>query len=77
MIRKGFGDNVLLLPLPEDGNHIVFAFRDPGFEPRWRWIGEQAGAMRARYGLDGPERSLRDVGERGRSPCRADGRWPP
>jgi spermidine synthase len=54
MIRKGFGDNVLLLPLPDDGNHVVFAFRDPGFEPRWRWIAEQAGAMRARYGLDFP-----------------------
>jgi spermidine synthase len=52
MIRKAFGDNVLLLPLPDDGNHVVFAFRDAAFEPRWRWIGEQAKALGTRFGLD-------------------------
>ena len=52
MIRKAFGDNVLLLPLPDDGNHVVFAFRDAAFEPRWRWIAGQARAMGARHGLD-------------------------
>jgi spermidine synthase len=55
MIRAVFGDNVILLPIANDGNHVAFAFRDPAFEPRWRWIDEQAKAMRARYGLDFPE----------------------
>jgi len=52
MIRKAFGDNVLLLPLPDDGNQVVFAFRDAAFEPRWRWIAGQAKAMGARFDLD-------------------------
>jgi spermidine synthase len=55
MIRAVFGDNVILLPIADDGNHVAFAFRDPAFEPRWRWIDEQAKAMRARYGLEFPE----------------------
>jgi len=54
MIRTVFGDNVLLLPIQNDGNHVTFAFRNANFEPRWRWIGAQAKAMRARYGLDFP-----------------------
>jgi spermidine synthase len=48
------GDNMLVLPVEEDDNDIVFAFRDPTFEPRWRWIEGQVGAMRRRYGLDFP-----------------------
>jgi spermidine synthase len=55
LIREVFGDNVILLPIADDGNHVAFAFRDPAFEPRWRWIDEQAKAMRARYGLEFPE----------------------
>jgi hypothetical protein len=46
---------VILLPIADDGNHVAFAFRDPAFEPRWRWIDEQAKSMRARYGLDFPK----------------------
>jgi spermidine synthase len=54
MIRAPFGDNVVLIPVRDDGNHLAFAFRDASFEPRWRWIHDQARAMRARYGLDFP-----------------------
>ena len=54
MMRDVFDGNVILLPVAEDGNYVAFAFRDPAFEPRWRWIDEQARAMRARYGLDFP-----------------------
>jgi spermidine synthase len=55
MIRKVFDGNVILLPIADDGNYVAFAFRDPAFEPRWRWIDDQAKAMRARYGLDFPK----------------------
>lgn len=54
MIRNVFDGNVILLPIADDGNHVAFAFRDPAFEPRWRWMQTQAKAMRARYGLDFP-----------------------
>jgi len=55
MMRSVFGGNVILLPIADDGNYVAFAFRDPAFEPRWRWIDDQAKAMRARYGLDFPK----------------------
>jgi len=54
MIRQVFEGNVILLPIADDGNYVAFAFRDPAFEPRWRWMASQAKAMRARYGLDFP-----------------------
>lgn len=54
LIRAAFGDNVVLLPDKEDGNLVVFVFRDPNFEPRWRWMASEAPAMKARYGLDFP-----------------------
>lgn len=54
-IRDAFDGNVILLPLAEDGNYLAFAFRDPGFEPRWRWLDREAKALRARYGLDFPK----------------------
>jgi spermidine synthase len=53
-IRATFDDNVILVPVEDDGNHIAFAFRDARFEPRWRWMAAQARAMRERYGLDFP-----------------------
>ena len=55
MIRTVFDGNVILLPIADDGNYVAFAFRDPAFEPRWRWMDAQAKAMRARYGLDFPK----------------------
>ncbi|MEQ1519268.1 MAG: spermidine synthase [Usitatibacteraceae bacterium] len=54
MIDDVFDGNVVLLPIADDGNYLVFAFRDAGFEPRWRWIEGQAKAMQARFGLDFP-----------------------
>jgi spermidine synthase len=49
-----WGDNMLVLPVEEDDNDVVFAFHDPTFEPRWRWIQNQAEAMRRRYGIELP-----------------------
>lgn len=55
MIADGFDGNLIVLPIEDDGNYLVFAFRDAGFEPRWRWIEGQAAAMQKRYGLDFPK----------------------
>ena len=55
LIRTAFDDNVILLPVLGDGNHLAFAFPDAEYEPRWRWIKQAAKAMRARYGLEFPK----------------------
>lgn len=55
MIDSVFGGNVIMMPIENDGNYLVFAFRDSAFEPRWRWIENQTKAMRARFGLDFPK----------------------
>lgn len=54
LIRAAFGDNIVVMPDKEDGNLVVFVFRDAAFEPRWRWMAAEAPAMKARYGLDFP-----------------------
>ncbi len=51
-IEAAFDGNALLVPVEEDGNQVVFAFRDAQFEPRWRWIAQQARGLEKRYGLD-------------------------
>ena len=53
-VQTVFDDQVIVLSVPEDGNHILFAFRDPMFEPRWRWLHNFARELRATYGLDFP-----------------------
>lgn len=54
-LRDVFAENIVTLPVPDDGNTIAFAFRDPNFEPRWRWIDSQAKALQKRFGLDFPK----------------------
>lgn len=49
-----FDERVIAIPVREDGNHIVFAFRDPAFAPRWHWMRSQALALQGRLGLDFP-----------------------
>lgn len=55
LIRDTFGDNLLIANVDEGSNHIVFAFRNEQFEPRWKWIASQADALKARFGLDFPK----------------------
>ena len=55
LIRSAFGDNLLLASVDQGSNHIVIAFRDSLFEPRWKWINQQALAMKARFGIDLPK----------------------
>ncbi len=58
MIAEVFDDRVLTISLV-DGNDIVFAFKNPAFNPRWREIGNTAKALRARTGLDYPKYTVR------------------
>jgi spermidine synthase len=52
--QEVFDDQIIVLPVPEDGNHILLAFRDRRFEPRWRWLHSHARELRSKYGLDFP-----------------------
>lgn len=45
LIRTEFGANTLVLPVAKDGNHIVFAFRNPDFRPCWSTIERRAVAL--------------------------------
>lgn len=49
-----FDDQVIVLPVPQDDNQVLFAFRDAGFEPNWRRLRNRAKELRAKYGLDFP-----------------------
>lgn len=49
-----FDDQVIVVPVPEDGNHVLYAFKERYFEPRWRWLHNYAKELRARFGLDFP-----------------------
>lgn len=54
-----FDDQVIVISVPEDGNHVLFAFRDRNFEPRWRWLHNFAKELRARFALDFPAFALK------------------
>ena len=49
-----FDDQVIVFSVPEDGNHIMLAFKLKYFEPRWRWLHNFAKELRAKFGLDFP-----------------------
>lgn len=55
LLRDAFADNVLVVPAEDGCNHVAFTFRDPTFEPRWKWIAGQARALQARFGIDFPK----------------------
>ncbi|MEY2632849.1 MAG: hypothetical protein RIR00_1503 [Pseudomonadota bacterium] len=52
---QAFDQQVIVIPVPEDGNHILFAFKERHFAPRWRWLQGFAKELRARHGLDFPD----------------------
>jgi spermidine synthase len=49
-----FDDQVVVVPIREDDNHVLLAFRDARFEPNWRRLRNAAKELRAKYGLDFP-----------------------
>ncbi|MEN3373678.1 spermidine synthase-like protein [Dechloromonas sp. ZS-1] len=54
LAMDAFDEQVIVFSVPEDGNHILLAFRAPYFEPRWRWLHNHAKELRAKFGLDFP-----------------------
>jgi len=53
-VMEVFDDQVIVISVPEDGNHMLYAFKTPYFDPRWRPLANQAKELKARYGLDFP-----------------------
>ena len=53
-VRAVFDDRVILLPVPDDGNHLLFAFKDPAHRPDWRRLQQLALQLQDRFGLDLP-----------------------
>lgn len=53
-MREAFAGNVLVVQIGDDGNHVVVAFRNASFEPRWRWIEKKAKALKNRHPIDFP-----------------------
>jgi len=51
---QAFDDQVIVVSVPEDGNHVLYAFKERNFDPRWRWLHNFAKELRARFGLDFP-----------------------
>jgi spermidine synthase len=49
-----FDDQVLVLPVREDDNRLLLAFRDRRLEPNWRRLRLLAKELRTRYDLDFP-----------------------
>lgn len=49
-----FDDQAIVIAVREDGNHVLYAFKERYFEPRWRRLHNYAKELRARFGLDFP-----------------------
>lgn len=49
-----FDDQVIVISVPDDGNYVLYAFKERYFEPRWRWLHNYAKELRAKFGLDFP-----------------------
>ena len=54
LVREAFDDRVIAFSLRDDGNDLLFAFRNPAFEPNWKWMKSIARELQQRLGLDFP-----------------------
>jgi spermidine synthase len=55
VIMQIFDDQVIVVPVREDDNHVLLAFRNPLFEPNWRRLRALAKELRSKYRLDFPD----------------------
>jgi len=53
-LLSAFDDAVIAMSVREDGNYILFAFRDAAFEPRWKFMRAIALELQKRMKLDFP-----------------------
>ncbi|TAH44872.1 MAG: spermidine synthase-like protein [Betaproteobacteria bacterium] len=53
-LLTAFDEAVIALSVREDGNYILFAFRDAAFEPRWKFMRAIAIELQKRLRLDFP-----------------------
>jgi spermidine synthase len=53
-VRAVFDHQTLLLPVRDDGNHILYAFKQRLFEPDWKRLRQRAKELKAQHGLDFP-----------------------
>jgi spermidine synthase len=54
-VNDVFDGRMILLPVHGDGNAILFAFRETGFEPDWRKLHREAVALQEEFDLDFPD----------------------
>jgi len=50
-----FDDQVIVVPVREDDNHLLLAFKEPNFTPNWRRLQTQAKVLRSKFDLDFPD----------------------
>ena len=53
-LLTAFDDAVIAMSVREDGNYILFAFRDASFAPRWKFMRAIAIELQKRLRLDFP-----------------------
>ncbi len=53
-LREAFADNVLVVQIGDDGNHVAIAFSNAPFEPNWHWVAKKARALGHRHPIDFP-----------------------
>jgi spermidine synthase len=55
MLRDAFDEQVILVRVAGDDNHIAFAFTGTAFPPHWSLLEKTAQGLQRRHGLDYPE----------------------
>lgn len=55
LICAAFEDRVIAMSVRDDGNYLLFAFRNPDFSPRWKWMKSIARELQGRMALDFPQ----------------------
>jgi spermidine synthase len=53
-LLDAFDERVIAISVRDDGNYVLFAFRDPDFEPRWKFMRAIAVELQQRLKLDFP-----------------------